>query len=238
MSPDENLSVQQLSVLELLKSHIQSQKDAISALENKAQRNFTIINIIVAFVAALNLDIRDTESLHQLVSTRHLLTLVFVGYALVAILSLGALVIRTQATVPMKVSVKNAKDWSQCDLEHHCDILMRSYIDIYKHNERIVKLKGRRIQWAHTTIGFVIATIFVESLGLLPVISDFVLILWTVIRPIVENQMTSLVGTIFVSLLFATNLFVHSYLPFRKRVAASALVQLFPLSLNRFRRSK
>ncbi len=33
---DENLSFQQLSVLDLLKSHIQSQRDAIASLEEGA----------------------------------------------------------------------------------------------------------------------------------------------------------------------------------------------------------
>ena len=52
-----DLSFQQLSVLELLKAHIQSQKDAIATLEaSKAQQNFTTINIIAAIVAALNID--------------------------------------------------------------------------------------------------------------------------------------------------------------------------------------
>ncbi len=51
------LSYQKLSVLELLKAHTQSQKDAIKTLETKAQHNFTVINIIAAIVAALNLEL-------------------------------------------------------------------------------------------------------------------------------------------------------------------------------------
>ena len=103
-SPDENLSFQQLRVLDLLKSHIQSQRDAIDTLENKAQRNFTIINIITGIVAALNLGSMDT--LPNIVSERPMLILIFCGYVLVVVLSLGALVIRRQASVPMRVSRK------------------------------------------------------------------------------------------------------------------------------------
>ena len=43
---NSELSYQQLSVVDILKAHTQSQKDAINTLESKAQHNFTIINII------------------------------------------------------------------------------------------------------------------------------------------------------------------------------------------------
>ena len=69
---DTSLSFQQLSVIDLLKSHIQSQKDAIKTLENKAQHNFDIINIIAAIVAALNLDLGDTYNVRQILSERAL----------------------------------------------------------------------------------------------------------------------------------------------------------------------
>lgn len=165
---DTSLSFQQLSVIDLLKSHIQSQKDAIKTLENKAQHNFNIINIIAAIVAALNLDLGDTYNVRQILSERPLLFLIFVGYAVVVVLSFQALTLRTQATEPMTVSLKNAQDWSNCDLEHHYDILMKSYLQIYDHNENIVKLIGRRVQWAHTTIAIVIGLIFLEASGLYP----------------------------------------------------------------------
>ena len=58
---DTKLSYQQLSVIELLKAHVQSQKEAINALENKAQQNFTIINIIAAIVVALKLELGETD---------------------------------------------------------------------------------------------------------------------------------------------------------------------------------
>lgn len=112
---EEDLNSQQLRVLDLLKAHIQSQTDAIATLESKAQNNFTIINIIVAIVAALNLELGTADNFHQIISERPLLLLIFVGYALVVVLSLRALVIRKQATVPMTVSVKHAKDWSECE---------------------------------------------------------------------------------------------------------------------------
>ena len=50
------LTFQEESVLDLLKSHVQSQKNAIEALQRKAQYNFTIVNIIAAIVAGLNFD--------------------------------------------------------------------------------------------------------------------------------------------------------------------------------------
>ena len=231
-----NLSFQQISVLDLLKSHTQSQRDAIATLENKAQRNFTIINIIVALVAALNLDLREAANLQQIISGRPLLVLIFVGYALVAILSLGALVIRTQATVPMKVSVRHAQDWADCELEHHVDILIRSYVDIYKHNDRIVKLKGRSIQWAYTSIGAVIAVIFVEALGMLPVLIDLFSSLLSVLRLFVKNRYTAPVGITFICILFATSPSVRSCLRFQTRVVASALVNAFAALGNRLRR--
>lgn len=161
-----DLSFQQLSVLELLKAHIQSQKDAIATLETKAQQNFTTINIIAAIVAALNIDLGQTDSLRQVINERPLFALILLGYAAVVILSIWAVMLRKQASQPMEVSVENANDWSNCDLAHHLDILTKSYVNLHKHNGEIVKQKGLLVQWAHITIVIVIGLIFWEALGL------------------------------------------------------------------------
>ena len=171
---DTQLTYQELSVLGLLKAHIQSQKDAISTLENKAQHNFTIINIIAAIVAALNLELGKTAEVQQLLIERPLLTLSLAGYAAIVFLSIRALVLRKQGTEPMAVSLKNAKDWSTCELEHHFDILVKSYVQIYEHNEEIVAQKGSKVRWAHILIAIVIVLIGVEALGLWPQIVNLV----------------------------------------------------------------
>lgn len=163
---DKQLTYQELSVLELLKAHTQSQKDAIKTLENKAQQNFTIINIIAAIVAALNLELGETERIQQLIGERPLFALILIGYAIVVILSIWAVMLRTMASHPMTVSLQNAQDWSNCDLDHHFDILTRSYVEIHKNNEKIVEDKGRLVQWAHILIVVVIALIFWEAASL------------------------------------------------------------------------
>ncbi len=165
---DAKLSYQQLSVIDLLKAHIQSQKDAITTLETKAQHNFTIINIIAAIVAALNLELGEADKIQQIINERPLLILISFGYVVVVYLSIRALVLRKQGTEPMAVSLKNAQDWSNCDLEHHYDILTKSYVQIYEHNEGIVELKGRRVQWSHTLIAIIIGLIVMEATGMWP----------------------------------------------------------------------
>ncbi len=167
-----DLSYQKLSVIDLLKAHIQSQKNAIKTLENKAQHNFTVINIIAAIVAALNLELGESDKIQQIINERPLLILIFIGYVVVVYLSIRALVLRKQGTVPMNVSLKNAQDWASCELEHHYDILMKSYVQIYDHNEEIVELKGRRVQWSHTLIAIIIGLIVMEATGLWPQISN------------------------------------------------------------------
>ena len=161
-----DLSFQQLSVLELLKAHIQSQKDAITTLETKAQQNFTTINIIAAIVAALNIDLGQTDNIRHVVNERPLFALILIGYAAVVILSIWAVMLRKQASQPMEVSVENANDWSNCDLAHHLDILTKSYVNLHMHNGEIVKQKGLLVQWAHITIVIVIGLILWEALGL------------------------------------------------------------------------
>ncbi len=237
-SQDDNLSFQQLSVLDLLKSHIQSQKDAIATLEGKAQNNFTIINIIVAIVAALNIELGAAENFHQIISERPLLPLIFVGYVIVVVLSLHALVIRRQASVPMEVSLRHAQDWSECDLDHHVDILVRSYIEIYKYNDRIVKLKGRSIQWAYTTIGAVIAFIFVEALGMLPVLTSWFLRLVSALTLVFSSQYLGAAGTTFVCVLFLSSRSARFILQSRMKAGALASVKHLVTLANRFRRSQ
>lgn len=233
-----SLSFQQLSVLDLLKSHIQSQRDAITTLENKAQRNFTIINIIIGIVAALNLNLGGTDTLPIVVSERPMLVLIFVGYVLVVVLSLGALVIRRQASVPMTVSVKNTIEWSETDVKHHFDILTRSFVRIYRHNERIVKLKGRSVQWSYTIIFAVIAAIFVEVLGLTSFAIDLILIIVSSIRQLAENRYTSPIGISLVCVLFASSQTVRFYLGPQTRVAVSAAARWPVAAVKRFRRLK
>lgn len=235
---DENLSFQQLSVLDLLKSHIQSQRDAIATLENKAQRNFTIINIIIGIVAGLNLDLGVTNALPSLIGESPMLILIFVGYILVVVLSLGALVIRRQASVPMMVSVKNAIEWSETDVKHHYDILIRSYVRIYRHNERIVKLKGRSVQWSYTTIFFVIAAIFVDVLGLTSFAKDVVVISVSTLRLLAENRYVAPIGISLVCVLFAPSVSLRFDLPSRMKAGASALAKPFAAIRKRFRRQK
>ena len=168
------LSYQQQSVLDLLKAHIQSQKDAIKTLESKAQHNFTIFNIIAAIVAALNLELGDSNGVQQILNERPLLVLIFIGYVAVVFLSIRALVLREQATAPMTVSCKNIQDWSRTSLEHHYDILTKSYLKIYEHNEKIVEFKGRSVRWAHRLIAATVAMVIVEASGLWPHIANFV----------------------------------------------------------------
>ena len=171
---DTNLTYQKLSVLELLKAHIQSQKEAIKTLENKAQHNFTIINIIAAIVAALNLELGETAVVQQILYERPLLTLSLAGYAAIVFLSIRALVLRKQGTAPMTVSLKNAKDWSTCELDHHYDILIESYVQIYEHNKTIVTQKGSKVRRAHLLIAVVIILIGMEALGLWPPIANLI----------------------------------------------------------------
>ena len=162
---DTKLSYQQLSVIALLKDHIQSQKDAIAILENKAQQNFTIINIIAAIVAALNIELGEADKIRQVINERPLFALILIGYAIVVILSIWAVMLRKLASQPMNVSLQNAQDWSNCDLDHHIDILTRSYVEIHEHNEKIAREKGLLVQWAHILIVAVIALIFLEASG-------------------------------------------------------------------------
>ena len=169
------LTCQQQGVIELLKAHVQSQKDAIQAIENKAQHNFTIINIIAAFVAALNLRLGETNEIQQIINNRPLLILIFIGYIVIALLSLKALWLRTQSTEPMKVTLKNAQDWSSCELEQYYHILVRSYQDIYDDNGKIVDSKVFMVKWAHRLLAIVIVLIFLEaSAGLLLLLPSWV----------------------------------------------------------------
>ena len=237
-SADENLSFQQLRVLKLLESHIQAQRDAIATLESKAQRNFTTINIIIGIVAALNLSDVAADSLPDTVSGRPMLVLIFIGYVTVVVLSLGALAIRRQATVPMMVSAKNAIEWSETDIKHLFDILTRSYVGIYRHNERIVKLKGRSVKWSYTLIVLVIAAIFVEVLGLTSFAIDLVLLSVSALRQLAEHSNTAPLGISLVCLVFLSSSSVRSYLLSGVKSAASALLSRLGAFAKRFRQQQ
>ena len=164
------LTYQQQSVLELLKAHVKFQDDAIKTLENKAQQNFIIINIIAAIVATLNLGLEETNLIQQITNEQLFLVIalvIFVFYVLIALLSIHTLTVRKHATHPMNPSSKNIREWSNSELEHHYDILVKSYLNIYYHNEEIVDSKGIMIKLAHRLIAIVIVLISLEALILL-----------------------------------------------------------------------
>lgn len=164
----------QESVNQLLKAHVQSQKDAIGTLETKAMQNLTIVNIIAGIVAALNLPFsagevrlqevfRDEPTMYG-VAVLFSIVLLFLC-ALVAYLSIRTLWVRRQRTHPMEPTEQNAKDWSACDPEYFLELLQTSYLQIYTRNARIVDDKGSMVVWSHRLIVAIIAVIFLGSIG-------------------------------------------------------------------------
>lgn len=168
------LTYQRQSVIELLKTHIQSQNDAIKTLENKAQQNFIIINIIIAIVATFNLGLGETNSMRQIINERPPLFFIFLASAFIALLSIRTIAVRKHATHPMDPSYKNAKEWSNSDLEHHYDILVRSYLNIYDHNKEIVDSKGIMVKLAHRLLAVVIVLICLEASGFLTLLPGWI----------------------------------------------------------------
>lgn len=166
-----DLTYQQRSVLELLVAHINSQQDAIKTLEEKARHNFTIINIIAGIVVAFNLDIVGTSGTQRMLSERPIVALICVAYLIVGFLSLRTLYVKNHATYPMEVTCKNIKEWSQCDLKDHYDVLTESYRLIYKRNSKLVDAKGVLIKVSHRLLTGVILMIVAEVAGILPLLA-------------------------------------------------------------------
>ena len=157
---------QEESVLRLLEAHVQSQRLAMDILERKAQHNFTVINIIAGFVAAFNLDFANPGSSSQFLAEHFPLVVVFALYAIVAVRSVRALTIRTQATVPMKPTLLGAEQWSTSDIGEHIEALRESYIDVYQHNKPVVEKKGHHVQWSHRLIGAMIVLLVLDASGI------------------------------------------------------------------------
>ena len=161
-------------VIQLLQAHVQSQKDAIKTLENKAMHNLTIVNIIAGIVAAFNLPFSAGEMrLQQAFADEPVtyglvvgLSVLLVGLcALVAILSIRTLWVKRQRTHPMEPTEQNAKDWSECEPEYLPELLQKSYLQIYTRNARIVDDKGSMVVWSHRLIVAIIFVIFLGSAG-------------------------------------------------------------------------
>ena len=165
----------QEQVIQLLQAHVQSQKDAIRTLENKAMHNLTIVNIIAGIVAAFNLPFSAGEvRLQQIIGNQPIVYFIATAIsvclvalcALVAILSIRTLWVRKLRTHPMQPSEHNAKDWSACDPEYFPELMQKSIILIYKNNACIVDDKGSMVTWSHKIIVAIIILIFVGSVVL------------------------------------------------------------------------
>ena len=164
------LTFQEESVLDLLKSHVQSQKDAIDALQRKAQYNFTIVNIIAAIVAGLNFDYqwsaeRPGGAVLGVVIVLAMLALYFV----IALLSIRALWVKRQYTFPMQPTAENVANWTNCGAEHHKTVLRDSYLLIFRRNARILRSKGNMVLWSHRLIIVSLLLLLLFAvLGILP----------------------------------------------------------------------
>ena len=165
----------QEQVINILQAHVQSQKEAIKTLENKAMHNFTIVNIIAGIVAALNLPFSAGEArLQQVVGNQPLVyciataisVVLVVLCALVAILSIRTLWVRRLRTHPMNPSEQNANDWSTCDPEYFPELMQKSYFLIYRNNACIVDEKGSMVTWSHKVIVAIIILILLGSVVL------------------------------------------------------------------------
>lgn len=162
----------QESVTQLLKDHVQSQKDAIKVLERKAMHNLTIVNIIAGIVAALNLPFVTGEARLQQIAGYQTLgyfisiaaSIVLVALcALVAALSIRTLWVRRLRTHPMQPTEQNALDWSACETVYFREILQKSYLQIYQYNGKIVDDKGSMVNWSHKVIVLIILIILFGS---------------------------------------------------------------------------
>ena len=174
-------------VNDLLKAHVQAQKEAIRTLEGKAMHNLTIVNIIAGIVGALNLPIgADEGRLKQIVGNQSIaylsatiLSIILVALCVfVATLSIRTLWVRRLRTHPMQPTKQNAKDWSASDPLYFSGLIQESYVDIYRHNSHIVDNKGSMVSWSHKAIVLIIAliltgTVLIAIEPLLPVLQAF-----------------------------------------------------------------
>ena len=164
------LTYQEESVLNLLRYHLRSQRVAIESIESKARHNFTVINIIAAILATVNQDFQDITNVQDTIAQRPLLIVIFLSYIVVVVLSILALLVRAQATEPMKVTQQNVSDWAASELGHHYDILTKSYVQIYTANQRVVNGKGRLVLVSQLLIAFVILCVLIDTFDALNLI--------------------------------------------------------------------
>lgn len=171
-SPTFNI---QQRVDELLQAHVQSQKDAIKSLEQKALHNLIIVNIVAGIIAAFNFPLLADNSRVQLMvgSQREVFgivfiaTLAFVGVcALVAIMSVRVLWVRDLYTHPMEPSRRNISRWSRANQDYFPTLLRDSYLTIYNNNAQILYDKGNMVRWSHRLIALMIISILAASVGL------------------------------------------------------------------------
>ena len=171
-SNSPSLSYQERSVIDLLKSHVEEQKDAFNTLQRKAQYNFTTVNIMAAIVAGLNIDSIGTAPQNEVAQLRdHLYVLMSIFYLLVAVLSIYVLWVKELPSYPMKPTVDNAMAWSKCTRDHHICILRQSYLDVIQEYEKVVDCLASCVKCSQGLILFAVflfllrAHVFLGAIG-------------------------------------------------------------------------
>lgn len=155
---DASLTFNEKSVLELLKTHVQSRKDAIDVLQKKAQYNFTVANILAAILAGFNLDSLSNANPDTVEQLRlNLLGLMGIFYICIATLSTYAMFVRPRLSHPMEPCSDVVKEWSECTLAHHKKILSDSYLHIYNDLEEMNDSLAGAVRAAQLLILFAIA---------------------------------------------------------------------------------
>ena len=162
---DATLTFNEESVLELLKAHVQRQYASADVLQRKAQFNFTTVNVLAAIVAGFSIEIGGASASTVAAATRVIIIVIMgIIYCWVAYLSLKALGVRNYASLPMDPTKSTIEEWTKCTPNHHKEILIESYRNIYESNQKIATAIGRRVSCSHRLILVGIVLFIVQAL--------------------------------------------------------------------------
>ena len=173
--PKKEMTLQEKSVLSLLQAHAQSKKDAIDTLQRKAQYNFTTINILAAVVAGFSRDYPGPV-LHPAIAGIPILLVVLMGlvYVVVGVLSIRALWVKVQRSVPMQPDENTVDEWLRCTTEHHKKLLRDSYLQVYADIDKLANAIARQVEWGQKFIMFGIIIFIAQALISLPPVIDII----------------------------------------------------------------
>lgn len=164
------LTFQQKTVLATLQKHTQFIDEAIITIENKAQQNFTIVNIVAAIAGAVNISSLSPSEIAQAIQSNPYFLLIYspsillaISYCATVFFSMQAMSLAVHGSHPILVTEEEVMRWEKYPISAFYKWTKLAYIEIYKENKCVSEKKAKSVHYSRRCISVAVSALFIQA---------------------------------------------------------------------------